>query len=104
MFHLILQIPFRQNLYMYLYAPNDDCPQFFKEIDSKFQCDSTIFGGHFNCVLNLSLDKKGGWMLTNFKARTEIMHLMERGVSLILGVTWTPMLEVTLGGQTIILP
>lgn len=63
-----------------IYAPNDDCPQFFKEIDTKlnqFQCDSIIFGGDFNCVLNLSLDKKGGRMQTNFKARTEIMNLME---------------------------
>ena len=53
---------------------------FFKEIDTKlnqFQCDSIICGGDFNCVLNLSLDKKGGRMQTNFKARTEIMNLME---------------------------
>ena len=44
-----------------IYAPNDDCPQFFIEIDKlldQFQCDNIIYGGDFNCVLNLSLDKK----------------------------------------------
>jgi exonuclease III len=64
-----------------IYAPNDDCPQFFKEIDKQlgnFQCDAIAFGGDFNCVLNLTLDKKGGRLQTNFKARTEIMNLMEK--------------------------
>ena len=44
-----------------IYAPNDDCPQFFTQIDNlinQFHGDSIIFGGDFNCVLNLSLDKK----------------------------------------------
>ena len=43
-----------------IYAPNDDSPQFFKEIDAKlnnFTCDSVIFGGDFNLVMNLTLDK-----------------------------------------------
>ena len=72
-----------------IYAPNDDCPQFFKEIDTKlnqFQCDSIIFAGDFNCVLNLSFDKKGGRMQTNFKARTEIMNLMENRCLIDIGV------------------
>ena len=44
-----------------IYAPNDDCPQFFREIHNhmnQFQCDAIIYGGDFNCVLNLTLDKK----------------------------------------------
>ena len=46
-----------------IYAPNDDCPQFFVQIDNmldQFQGDNIIYGGDFNCVLNLSLDKKRG--------------------------------------------
>ena len=64
-----------------IYAPNDDCPQFFTQIDNlinQFQGDSIIFGGDFNCVLKLSLDKKGGRMRTNFKARDEIMKCMDK--------------------------
>ena len=54
-----------------IYAPNDDCPQFFREIDSildQFQCNKIIYGGDFNFVFNLVLDKKGGIKRTNFKA------------------------------------
>ena len=46
-----------------IYAPNDDCPQFFVQIDNmldQFQGDNIIYGGDFNCILNLSLDNKRG--------------------------------------------
>lgn len=64
-----------------IYAPNDDCPQFFTQIDNlinQFHGNSIIFGGDFNCVLNLSLDKKGGRMHTNFQARSEIFEVMKK--------------------------
>ena len=64
-----------------IYAPNDDCPQFFREIDSildQFQCNKIIYGGDFNFVFNLVLDKKGGIKRTNFKARSEMRNFMEK--------------------------
>ncbi len=64
-----------------IYAPNDDCPQFFVQIDNildQFHGENIIYGGDFNCVLNLSLDKKGGRPRTNFKARSEIMNCMDK--------------------------
>ena len=64
-----------------IYAPNDDCPQFFVGIDNvldDFQGDNIIYGGDFNSVLNLCLDKKGGRPRTNFKARSEILKFMDK--------------------------
>ena len=64
-----------------IYAPNDDCPQFFVQIDNlldQFHAENIIYGGDFNCILNMSLDKKGGRSHTNFKARSEIMKCMDK--------------------------
>ena len=47
-----------------IYAPNKDCPDFFKKVDEdldKFHCVNIIYDGDLNCVFNLSLDKKG-WL------------------------------------------
>ena len=57
-----------------IYAPNNDCPEFFKNVENEldnFVCENIIYAGDFNFVLNLTLDKKGGRKHTNFKAREE---------------------------------
>ena len=46
-----------------LYAPNDDKPDFFRDISTylrEFQCDEIIIGGDFNLVLDITKDKRGG--------------------------------------------
>ena len=62
-----------------IYGPNKDNPTFFKSVDTEldnFQCDNIIYGGDLNCVLNLSLDKKGGRKYTNIKSQNEIRNFM----------------------------
>jgi exonuclease III len=59
-----------------VYGPNNECPEFFRNLDRKldnFVCDNIIFGGDFNCVMNLSIDKKGGRNRTNHNAQREIL-------------------------------
>ena len=46
-----------------VYAPNEDTPEFFDKVFDalkEFDCETIIIGGDFNCVLNPTLDKKGG--------------------------------------------
>ena len=45
-----------------IYGPNDDDPKFFEslwDIINNFDTNSIIWGGDFNVVLNLQLDKRG---------------------------------------------
>ena len=45
-----------------IYAPNDDNPNFFKNVLSHllpFECEDIILGGDFNLVLDVQNDKKG---------------------------------------------
>lgn len=46
-----------------VYGPNIDNATFFGNVSTRlsdFQCDNIIFGGDFNFVFNLDLDKKRG--------------------------------------------
>ena len=64
-----------------IYGPNKDSPDFYKKVDGEldnFHCVNIIYGGDLNCVLNLSLDKKGGRSHTNFKSQKEIFNLMAK--------------------------
>ena len=54
-----------------IYRPNDDDPVFFESFFSHllgFHCDDIVLGCHFNLVLNLENDKKGGRAKTHTKA------------------------------------
>ncbi|KAJ8019687.1 hypothetical protein HOLleu_41367 [Holothuria leucospilota] len=63
-----------------VYAPNRDEPSFFLEVSNYFDhhlyCN-VIWGGDFNFVFNLLLDKTGGIQRTNFKARDEVLSIMQ---------------------------
>ncbi|CAH3013779.1 unnamed protein product, partial [Porites evermanni] len=51
-----------------IYAPNDDNPNFFKNVLShllSFECEDIILGGDFNLVLDVQNDKKGGRLTTH---------------------------------------
>lgn len=46
--------------FLNIYAPNEDCPNFFKHIASLLAGSASsifIMAGDFNCVLNAELDK-----------------------------------------------
>lgn len=61
------------------YGPNRDDPLFYNSISQvlhSFNCSSIIWGGDFNFVFNLSIDKQGGDPRTNFKARDECLLTM----------------------------
>ena len=62
-----------------IYGFNYDRPDLLIDISnelSNFQADAYIFGGDFNFVFNIDLDKKGGQPRTNFKARNKCLTLM----------------------------
>ena len=63
-----------------IYAPNDDQPDFYKEIFntlSSIPIDSKIIGGDLNTVFDLELDKKGGRNVhTNKMSRDVIFNFM----------------------------
>ena len=53
-----------------LYAPNEDKPEFFRDISNylqDFQCDEIIIGGDFNLVMDITKDKRGGCACTQKK-------------------------------------
>ena len=55
-----------------LYAPNDDKPDFFRDISTylrEFQCDKIIIGGDFNLVLDITKDKR--------RSRTCVLRYIE---------------------------
>lgn len=46
--------------FLNLYAPNEDCPNFFKKMASKLADEGEgiiVVGGDYNCVLNSNLDR-----------------------------------------------
>ncbi len=63
-----------------VYGPNIDDPDFFKSIHHKlddFDCESVIWGGDFNCVQDVFLDKKCGTRLhTHNNSRNQIHATM----------------------------
>ena len=63
-----------------IYAPNTDSPEFFDSILiqlESFECQSFIFGGDFNCTLNVNLDKKGGRPITHTHSVSKLQHIMD---------------------------
>ena len=83
-----------------LYAPNEDNPDFFKELIDlldNFECNNVIIGGDFNLVLNVKADKRGGRPTTHEKCRKFVINTMEnldlhdvwrRGHPAEFGYTW----------------
>ena len=65
-----------------IYAPNTDDPAFFDSVLTQldqFECQSIIWGGDFNCVLHINLDKKR-WSSNNAYTRAVkvINNIMEQ--------------------------
>ena len=63
-----------------LYAPNEDKPDFFRDIAiylQDFQCDEIIIGGDFNLVMDVSKDKKGGRASTHKNSLEEVKGICE---------------------------
>ena len=69
-----------------IYAPNADDQVYFDSILThldQFECQSIIWDGDFNCVLNVNLDKKGGRPVTHTRAVKIIYNIMEQFLLLI---------------------
>ena len=63
-----------------IYAPNNDCPEFFTKIKQNVESqpnDNRIIGGDYNLVLNLQKDKKGGNPITHSKAQKIVKKWMQ---------------------------
>ena len=63
-----------------LYAPNEDKPDFFRDIAiylQDCQCDEIIIGGDFNLVMDVSKDKKGGRASTHKNSLEEVKGICE---------------------------
>ena len=78
---LIVEVTIRKKIFtiVCLYGPNIDDPAFFESLVHKlrdFHWDSLFFGGDFNFVFNLDLDKAGGNPHTNFNARDKCLEIM----------------------------
>ena len=68
-----------RTLIVNIYAPNDDDIEFFKTVINKIkleECDNVIWGGDFNLVFDIPMDKKGGAQTTHFKCRQVLMEWM----------------------------
>ena len=64
-----------------LYAPNDDEPTFYQIFFDHvldFQCEDLITAGHFNLVLDLDKDKKGGRATTQLESAKVLQSFMAR--------------------------
>jgi len=62
-----------------VYGPNKDEPLFFESIHRKmndFECESIIWGGDFNCVLDIMMDKKGGRAQSHCNSRKYIYDII----------------------------
>ena len=62
-----------------VYGPNNDEPTFFENIQKElddFECESIIWGGDFNCVQDITLDKKGGRAQTHVNSQKRIQDIM----------------------------
>ena len=60
-----------------IYGPNKDDHQFFVELMDQVEQlpnDNRIFGGDFNIVLDMELDRKGGAKTTHFKSQEVIRN------------------------------
>lgn len=62
-----------------VYGPNDDNPEFFRNIMGKIENmpnDNRILGGDFNLVLQLDVDKQGGRYATHRQAQEVLLNWM----------------------------
>ena len=62
-----------------IYAPNDDNPNFFRNVLShllSFECEDIILGGDFNLVLDVQNDKKGGRLTTHKNSLKEVQNII----------------------------
>ncbi len=62
-----------------VYGPNKDEPLFFENIHRKmtdFDCESIVWGGDFNCVLDTMMDKKGGRAQSHCNSRKYIYDII----------------------------
>ena len=61
------------------YAPNEDSPQFFKQIGEllKTRSEHKVIIGDFNLALNIELDRENTYHNNN-KARDEVENIMEQ--------------------------
>ena len=63
-----------------VYSHNIDRTDLFSKIEHflcSYNCNNIIWGGDFNLVFNLHLDKIGGLPQTNFKAREKLIDIMK---------------------------
>ena len=63
-----------------IYAPNNDDPIFFEKIYehlNSFECEEIVFGGDFNLVLDLDMDKEGGNKTTHKNALKVLNSVIE---------------------------
>ena len=63
-----------------VYGYNIDRDDHFTEIENYIKSDnwdSIIWGGDFNLIFNLDLDKTGGLPHTHFRARSKLHDLMQ---------------------------
>lgn len=71
--------------FLNLYAPNEDCPLFFKKIASKLADEGrgiVVVGGDYNCVLNLSMDRLPAEKGPRTRKAATVLGMME-GLGLI---------------------
>ena len=64
---------------MNVYAPNQDDPIFYEQIQkhlTSFQCVQIVFGGDFNLILDISKDKSGGNETTHFRYLKKLESIM----------------------------
>ena len=63
-----------------VYAPNDDCPQFFHAFFHQIEncgVDPKIIAGNFNLVLDTYLDKQVGLLQTHQEARKVVLQFIQ---------------------------
>ena len=63
-----------------IYAPNEDCPEFFVTVRNEIESitnDNRLIGGDYNLVLDLLKDKKGGLKRTHTQAQQKVLEWMD---------------------------
>ena len=68
-----------------IYAPNNDDPTFFENIYehlNSFECEEIVYGGNFNLVLDLDMDKEGGNKTTH-KNALKVLNTIQENLDLI---------------------
>lgn len=89
-----------------VYGPNIDNATFFGNVSTRlsdFQCDNIIFGGDFNFVFNLDLDKKGVLEEPILMLVLTVLNSWLRMISLTFGGKGTPYLNILLGTQVLLI-